>query len=375
MSNHDNRYDDGGVLDPGSTAVTTPAARRGRTARTAGIFGGVLALVGGSVLGATQLAAAALPTPLPAWSEQSATPERSLVEADQPELLAGTALECGANIADLDFAENVRLDATGHLTDESVHFEGAWSTYSSLPLRAADAAGADAPEDDLNSPTFVWVDENGTVVDVGGWDRYPMYLAHEDTGPQAQEDRTSSCASDGADQWLPDGTYDVYPMSIEYSTSTLVAGDALPATIVNGKPKWVPGGQKAPVPFRVPGHPDKTLIADRALGSALVSRTGRWERFDTYRVVRPDADLVEGERYELTARCTSSDPDDKVTYKLVGNWGKGAVTGEIPCDGHDITDGPWGYSHPLVPGSPTGVVFTDVPDGVAIAYARLGLAR
>lgn len=367
MSNDENR-----VLDPGSTATMTRVRRR-RTARTAAICGGVLALAGASVLGSTQLAAAGLAAPLPAWSGQQASAEQSVRDADQPELLAGTALECGANIADLDFAQDVRLDATGHLTDKAVRYEGAWSISSSLPLRAADAAGADAPEQDLNSPTFVWVDQDGTVVDLGGWEEYPMYLAHEDTGPQAQEDRTSSCATDGADQWLPDGTYDVYPMSIEYSTSTLVAGDPLPATIVKGKPRWAPGGQKAPVPFKVPGYPDKTLVPERALGSALVSRTGKWERFETNRVVWPEADLVEGELYELQARCTSADPDDKVTYKLVGEWG--GVTGEIPCDGHDITDGPWGYEHPVVPGSPTGVEFTDVPDGVAIAYARLTVAR
>jgi hypothetical protein len=334
------------------------------------IGGGVLALAGASVLGSTQLAAAGLPAPMPAWSEQSVSAEPR--DADQPELLAGTGLECGANLADLDLATTVRLDATGDLTTESVHHEGEWSTSSSLPLRAADAAGADASERGLNSPTFVWVDEDGTVVDLGGWDRYPMSLAHEDTGPQAQEDRTSSCAPDGAGRWLPDGTYDVYPMTIEYSTSTLVAGDPLPATIVDGEPRWAPGGQEAPVPFELPGDPDETLVPERALGSALVDRTGAWERRNTYRVAWPEADLVDGERYELTARCTSSDPDDTVTYRLVGEWG--AVTGEIPCDGHDITDGPWGYTHPVVPGGPSGVELTDVPDGVALAYARLALA-
>lgn len=373
MSNDENRGQGDGVLDPaGSTAVTT--GRRRRNARTAAICGGVLALAGASVLGSTQLAAAGLSTPLPAWSEseQPTSSEIPLSETDQPELLAGTALDCGANVADLDLAEHVRLDATGDLTTKSVHYEGEWTTYSSLPLRAADAAGADASENDLNSPTFVWADQDGTVVDIGVWEKYPMYLTHEDTGPEAQEDRTSSCAPEGADQWLPDGAYDVYPMTIEYSTGTLVAGDPLPATIVDGEPRWAPGGQEAPVPFELPGDPDETLIPDRALGSVIVDRTGQWERFDTYRVVRPEAGLVEGERYELTARCTSSDPDDKITYELVGEWGD--VTGEIPCDGHDITDGPWGYTHPVVPGSPTGVELTDVPDGVALAYARLVLA-
>ena len=270
MSNDDNHELGSGGVDQGSTAVRAGGARRRRTTRTAAIGGGVLAVIGGSVLGSAQLAAAGLPAPMPAWSGQSVSVE--LRDADQPELLAGTALECGANIADLDFAKRVRLDATGDLTTESVHYEGEWSTYSSLPLRAADAVGADASERGLNSPTFVWVDQYGTVVDVGGWDRYPMYLAHEDTGPQAQEDRSSSCAADGADQWLPDGTYDVYPMTIEYSTSTLVAGDPLPATIVGGEPHWAPGGQEAPVPFELPGDPDETLAPERALGSALVDR-------------------------------------------------------------------------------------------------------
>jgi hypothetical protein len=371
MSN-DHRDQGDGVQDPaGSTAVTAGAGRR-RTARTAGIIGGVLALAGGAVLGVTQFGAAALPRPLPAWSEQSASPGPSLRDAEQPELLSGTALECGANIADLTFAEDVRLDATGDLSTESVHYEGAWSTYSSLPLRAAAASGADAPEDDLNSPTFVWVDEDGTVVDIGGWERYPMYLTHEDTGPQAQEDRTTSCAPEGADQWLPDGTYDVYPMTIEYSTATLVAGAALPATIVDGAPRWARGGQEAPVPFELPGNPDQTLIPERALGSVVVDRTGEWERRDTYQVAWPESDLVDGERYELTARCTSSDPDDRVTYTLVGAWG--SVTGEIPCDGHDITDGPWAYRTPVVTGAPVGVELTEIPDGVALAYARLVLA-
>lgn len=369
MSNDDNHELGSGAVELGSTAVRARTTGR-RTVRRVAIGGGVLALAGASVLGSTQLAAAGLPTQVPAGSGQSVSAE--LRDADQPELLAGTGLECGADFAGLDLGTKVRLDATGDLTTESVFYEGEWSTSASLPLRAADAAGADVSERGLNSPTFVWVDEDGTVVDVGGWDRYPMYLAHEDTGPQAQEDGSSSCAPDGAEQWLPDGMYDVYPMSIEYSTSTLVAGDALPATIVDGKPRWAPGGQDAPVPFDLPGDPDETLVPDRALGSAIVDRTGAWERRDTYRVVWPDADLVEGERYELQARCTSSDPDDKVTYELVGAWGD--VTGEIPCDGHDSTDGPWGYSHPVVPGSPTGVRFTDVPDGVALAYARLALA-
>jgi hypothetical protein len=371
MGNDDYRgQGDGAQGRTGSTTATAPGPRRRRTGRTAAVCGGVLALAGASVLGTTQLAAAGLPTPLPAWAQQS--PEAPPRVADQPELLVGTALECGANLADLTFAEDVRLAATGDLSTESVHYEGAWSTYSALPLRATDATGADAPEDDLNSPTFVWADQDGMVVDLGGWEEYPMYLAHEDTGPQAQEDRTSSCAADGAGQWLPDGAYDVYPMTVEYSTGTLVAGDALPATIVDGEPRWAPGGQEAPVPFDLPGHPDQTLVPEHALASVVVDRTGLWERNDTYRVVRPDADLVEGERYELQARCTSSDPDDAITYRLVGEWGD--VTGEIPCDGHDRTDGPWGYTHPVVPGSPTGVELTDVPDGVALAYARLALA-
>ena len=370
MSNDDNRKQSSGVPgSAGATAETPPGAHRRRTARTVAIFGGVLVLAGASVLASTQLAAAGLSTSLPAWSEQSASPELPPRDVEQPELLAGTALECGANIADLAFAEDVRLDATGDLSTESVHYEGTWSTYSSLPLRAADAAGADTSENDLNSPTFVWVDQDGTVVDIGGWERYPMYLTHEDTGPEAQEDRTSSCAPEGADQWLSDGVYDVYPMTIEYSTSALVAGDPLPATVVDGAPRWAPGGQQAPVPFELPGNPDQTLIPERALGSVVVDRTGQWERYDVYRVVWPESDLVDGERYELTARCTSSDPEDKVTYKLVGEWGD--VTGEIPCDGHDRTEGPWGYTPPVVPGSPSGVELTDVPDGVALAYVRL----
>jgi hypothetical protein len=371
MSNDDNRRLGSGVMDQGSAAVRARGIRRRRTARTAAIGGGVLAVIGGSVLGSTHLAAASLSAPLPAWSEQS-TSERTASDADQPELLAGTALECGANIADLDFAEKVRLDATGDLTTESVHYEGEWSDHASLPLRAADAAGDAASEQDLNSPTFVWATADGTVVDIGAWDRYPMYLTHEDTGPQAQEDWTSTCAPEGGDPWLPDGEYEVYPMTVEYSTGTLVAGDPIEATIEDGRAHWAPGGQEAPVPFEVPGDPDETLVPERAFGSALVDRTGTWERRNTYRVAWPEADLVDGERYELTARCTSSDPDDKVTYKLVGEWGD--VTGEIPCDGHDITDGPWGYTHPVVPGGLSGVELTDVPDGVALAYARLGLA-
>lgn len=372
MSNDNRRHGSGG-LNPGSATAEATGAHRRRTARTVAVGGGVLALAGAAVLGSTQLAAAGLPAPLPASTQQSAQAELPSRAADQPELLAGTGLECGANLADLTFAEDVRLAATGDLSTESVYYEGAWSTYSALPLRAADAVGADAPEDDLNSPTFVWVDQDGTVVDLGGWDEYPMYLANEDTGPQAQEDRTSSCAADDAEQWLADSTYDVYPMTVEYSTSTLVAGDPLPATIVDGEPRWAEGGRTAPVPFDLPGNPDQTLVPERALASAVVDRTGQWERRDTYRVVWPEADLVEGERYELQARCTSSDPADKVTYRLVGAWGD--VTGEIPCDGHDSTDGPWGYSHPTVPGSPTGVELTDVPDGVALAYARLTLAH
>ena len=370
MSHEDKRD-----LGHGSVGAADRAERlsgRRRTARRAGLGAAALAATGALVLGATQLSASGLPAPLPAAPEPSAAPEVAQQDGDRPELLAGTALECGADTADLQFSEDVRLEPTSELVTRSVHHEGEWSTYSSLPLRAADAAGDDASEQGLNSPTFVWATADGTVVDIGGWDRYPMYLAHEDTGPEAQEDRTSKCAAEGGDQWLPDGEYEVYPMTVEYSTGMLVAGDPVDATIEGGREYWAHGGQEAPVPFELPGDPDETLVPERALGSALVDRTGTWERRDTYRVVWPEADLVDGERYELTARCTSSDPDDKVTYELVGEWGD--VTGEIPCDGHDITDGPWGYTHPAVPGSPSGVRFTDVPDGVALAYARLGLA-
>ena len=354
-----------------ATAASDTRARRRRTARVAGISGGVLAVAGAFVLGTTQLAAAGLPQPLPVAADRAASPEVPLRAGDQPDLLAGTALECGADLADLRFSQDVRLEATGALDNRSVHSEGEWTEYTTLPLRA-DAAGENADENDLNSPTFVWATADGTVVDIGGWDRYPMGLTHEDTGPQAQEDRTSTCAPESADPWLPDGEYEVYPMTVEYSTSTLVSGDAITATIEDGRAHWARGGQEAPVPFELPGDPDEALVPERALGSALVDRTGTWERQHTYQVAWPEADLVDGERYELTARCTSSDPDDKVTYQLVGAWGD--VTGEIPCDGHDITEGPWGYTPPAVPGSPSGVELTDVPDGVALAYARLAPA-
>lgn len=374
MSQHDNRDQGHGTVSRADRAGTAGTqARRRRTARRAGLGTAALVTTGAFVLGATQLAAAGLPASQAQAPERPAVPEISLKGGDQPELLQGTALECGADTADLTFSADVRLEAAGGLDNRSVLSEGAWSDHAALPLRAVDAAGDAADENDLNSPTFVWATADGTVVDVGGWDRYPMYLTHEDTGPEAQEDGTSTCAPEGGDPWLPDGEYEVYPMSVEYSTSTLVAGDPVTATIEDGRTHWAPGGQEAPVPFELPGDPDQTLVPDRALGSALVDRTGTWARQDTYQVAWPEADLVDGERYELTARCTSSDPDDKVTYELVGEWGD--VTGEIPCDGHDITDGPWGYTHPAVPGGLSGVRFTDVPDGVALAYARLGLAR
>jgi hypothetical protein len=119
----------------------------------------------------------------------------------------------------------------------------------------------------------------------------------------------------------------------------------------------------------MPGDPDQTLLPERALGSVVVDRTGQWERRDSYRVVRPESDLTEGEAYVLQARCTSSDVTDRITYELIGNWG--GVTGEIACDGHDRTDGSWAYQAPVVPGGPVGVELTDVPDGVALAYAVL----
>jgi hypothetical protein len=196
-----------------------------------------------------------------------------------------------------------------------------------------------------------------------------MSLSREDGDPTVQEDRTSTCAPEGAEQWLADGGYTVYPMTIEYSTGTLVAGDPVEATIVDGEPRWAAGGQEAPVPFEMPGDPDQTLLPERALGSVVVDRTGQWERRDSYRVVRPESDLTEGEAYVLQARCTSSDVTDRITYELIGNWG--GVTGEIACDGHDRTDGSWAYQAPVVPGGPVGVELTDVPDGVALAYAVL----
>ncbi|MFD7021248.1 hypothetical protein [Promicromonospora sukumoe] len=348
-------------------------ARRGRTARLAGLGGGAVVAAGALVLGATQLAtpglASALPTYEPVAANVAQQDDDALRDVPQPHLLAGTALRCGANVADLSFSDDVVLAATGDLTTDSVYYEEEWSSYDSLPLRVADAAGDDASENDLNAPTFVWVAQDGTVVHLGGWEEYPMYLAHEDGVPTAQEDRTSSCAPDGAGQWLADGEYTVYPMTVEYSTDTLVAGEPLPATVVDGEPQWAKGGQEAPVPFELPGDPDQTLLPDRGFGSVVVDRTGTWERHDTYRAVWPEQDLTEGEGYVVQARCTSSDPDDSITYELSGKWGD--VTGEIACDGHDRTDGTWGYQAPDVPGEPVGIELTDVPDGVALAYARL----
>lgn len=345
-------------------------APRGRTARLVGVGvgGGALVVAGALVLGATQLATPGLAAPLPTYEPQAVS-DVAQRDVPQPDLLTGTPLRCGANLADLSFGKDVTLAATGDLATESVYYESEWSTYDSLPLRAADAEGADASENDLNSPTLVWVDEDGTVVDLGGWEEYPMYLTHEDGGPTAQEDRTSSCAPDDAEQWLPDGEYTAYPMTIEYSSDTLVAGDPLPVTVEDGEPRWAAGGQEAPVPFELPDDPDQTLLPDRGFGSVVVDRTGTWERNDTYRAVWPEGELTEGEGYVVQARCTSSDPGDSITYALSGRWGD--VTGEIACDGHDRTDGTWGYQAPDVPGEPVGIELTDVPDGVVLAYARL----
>ena len=355
--------------------VMARRVRRRRTAKVGGLSGGALALAAVLVLGATQLAPTNQSEPLPGTSSTSpspsASPEIELREGYQPELLAGTPLECGANIADLELSQDIRLAPVGDLSTESSYYEGEWYTSTSLPLRAADAAGADASEDDLNEPSFVWVAEDGTVVALSGWADYPMGLAHEEGGPRASEDGTSECAPEGADQWLPDGTYEAYPMSIEFSTGTLVAGDPIEAEIVDGEPMWAPGGQEAPVPFDVPGDPDETLVPDRGLGSVVVDRTGPWERWVTYRAVWPDSELTVGENYVLQARCTSSDPSDRITYELLGLWGSDTVTGEIACDGQDRTDGPWGYQPPGHPTDPVGVRLTDVPDGVALAYVRL----
>lgn len=401
MNQHDDvRAQDHGWVDPVGTGILTqtlgamaggvdaasptgPAAtltamsrrvRRRRTAKVGGLGGGALALAAVLVLGATQLAPPDRSEPLPGTSSSSpapsASPDIPIRDGYQPALLRDTELACGANLRDIVFAPDARLVA-GDPESTSYYADGAWSTgQTSVPV----GVDGNTSEQDVQAPTLVWTDAAGWVVDLGWWeDRSPMYMLREDGEPEAYEDGTSSCLPEGSDGSLPDGTYDVFPTSIEYAGSRLLFTDEpLEVTVENGQAHWGPGGQEAPVSFEVPGDPDRSLVEGAGLGSAVVDRTGTWERRDTYRVIVPDPEALAGNDYKVEAWCSSTDPSDTVAYAELGAWGGVSTGGDVPCTGEKVTiDNAAGYEPPVIPDTPEGVELTKVPDTVVLAYVRL----
>ncbi|MFD2797696.1 hypothetical protein ACFS27_29350 [Promicromonospora vindobonensis] len=366
-------------VDPASptgpaAAMTVMSRRvhRRRTAKLGGLGGGALALAAALVLGATQLAPPDRSEPLPATSSASpsALPEIELREGYQPELLQGTSLACGVNLRDIVFSPDARLVA-GDPETITYHADGEWGVgQTSVPV----GVDGNTAEEDVQAPTLVWTDANGRVVDLGWWEEQsPMYLLREDGEPAAYEDGESSCLVEGPAGSLPDGTYDIFPTSIEYSSSRLLFTDEpFQVTVEDGQPHWGTGGQEAPVPIEVPGAPDASLIEDEGLGSAVIDRTGRWERRDIYQVIVENPEALEGRDYLVEAWCSSSDPNDSLSYDQVGEWGNARTGGSIPCNGQKVTmDDEAGYEPPPVPGAPDGVVLTDVPEGVVLGYVRL----
>ena len=365
-------------VDPASPtgpAAALPAmsrrVRRRRTAKIGGIGGGALAAAAVLVLGATQLAPPDRSAPLPATPEPSASaaPEIELREGEQPGLLKDTRLACGANLRDIVFSPDARLVA-GDPETITFHGDGEWGyPQTSVPI----GVEGNTAEEDVQAPTLVWTDGDGRVVDLGSWEKYPMYLTREEGEPAAFDDGESSCLAEGAGASLPDGTYEVFPTSVEYSSSRLLfTDDPLEVTIEDGQTHWGTGGMEPPVPIELPGAPDTSVIDDEGLGSAVIDRTGQWERRDTYQVMVQDPEALSGTDYRVEAWCSSTDPGDSLGYEQLGSWDGAETGGSVACTGEKvIIDGAAGYQPPTVPGSPDGVRLTDVPDGVVLAYVRL----
>jgi hypothetical protein len=178
-------------LDGALGSVRTRVRRR-RAAKKAGLGVTTLAVAGGLVVGGSALAPwqepqvlpgpAQTPSPSPSPSqtvdptpsetpsttpsEPAGTPAVSVIEdGHQPSWLEGTAVVCGAPVADLPSADGFTLTTRGPVGTEVL--AGADSTEETVLLRLATSLEPrEGATGTLMGPTLLWV-QDGRVVDVG----------------------------------------------------------------------------------------------------------------------------------------------------------------------------------------------------------------
>lgn len=421
MSHESDRTPDHGWIDPDGSRVLAetltamaqgvdpcspsgPAAtlglmagrvRRRRTVKVGAAGGGALAVAGVLAFGVPQLAPLNDASPVlpgnpsvsasqPAAPEPEPTvraPELVLDEGHQPDLLAGTTLSCGVSWSEVDVARDLALRSDGPLRTTAAHGDGTWTYTQSVAVSAVGADGRDAAADDLNWPTLVWTDADGTVVDVGGWDPWAFGNAESASAvTEASATGTSACAAEGTDGRLPDGSYEVRAMTVRYADSALIAGDTQQVVISDGEPSTADGGAEVAEPIDLPAGPDEDIAAQRGVNSVVLDRTGERQRWVSYLGALDTAERLAtgGTPFEVRGRCTATgapqDGTDRVVTTVRGEWnGQTGPSAPLVCDGEervvlaDLVHG----ADPFSVDGEVGVELTDVPDGIAQVDVRL----
>ncbi|GAB3158468.1 hypothetical protein GCM10027059_03270 [Myceligenerans halotolerans] len=389
MSHESDRTPDHGWIDPDGSRVlaetltamaegvdpyspTGPAAglghmagrvRRRRTAKLGAAGGGVLAVVGVLAFGTTQFAPLHDTSPvLPGGPSSSAsasaglepsTPAEDLAldEGYQPEMLAATSLACGVPWSEVAVADDVRLVYGDDIrTTAAIGDDGEWGYSQSVPVQVFDPEGEELPADDLNWPTLVWTDADGTVVDIGGWSPFPFGNTENISGvTEATSTGFNECAPEGSSGELPDGTYEVRAMTIRGADGALIAGPLEQMVIADGERTAVNGAGRADVtePIELPEGPDDAIVAQRGINSVILDRVGERERWVSYLGDLGTAEQLAagGTAFEVRSRCTATatEPvsgDYFALLTLHGSWAvpPGAEPATLRCDGEEHVD-------------------------------------
>lgn len=388
MSHESDRTPDHGWIDPDGSRVlaetltamaegvdpyspTAPAAtlghmagrvRRRRTAKLGAAGGGVLAVAGVLAFGTTQFAPLHDASPvLPGGpsSSASAEPGPSVQAADlvldegyQPEMLGGTNLACGVPWSEVTVADDMRLVYSDDFrTTAAIGDDGEWGYSQSVPVRGLfDPEGGEMPADDLNWPTLVWTDADGTVVDIGGWSPFPFTNPENISGvTEATSATFNECAPEGASGELPDGAYEVRAMTIRGADGALIAGPLEQLVVADGERTVVnrPGGVEVTAPIELPEGPDDEIVAQRGINSVVLDRTGERERQVSYLGDLGAAERLatQGTAFEVRSRCTATatEPASGDYFALLtlhGSWEvpTGAEPVTLRCDGEEHVD-------------------------------------
>jgi hypothetical protein len=390
-----------------SYGVVRDRVRRRRAAKIGGLAGASLALVGGIAFGVTQSPLLGRSEPvLPGSPSQFVDPDAPTVAPDRvptldpdsgvseglaPGWLEGTGLTCGMPVSDLAeraSAGEYRLEVRGDLQQiAETRGETQWAYESILPVNLVWETVDGADSSPVVPPVLVW-SLDGQVVDLGD-DRTGAELAPvEPEGRYSgamDSDRTSCSTSEAV---LPDGAYDVRALTEVHpgggQEPSLAVSEPVTLTIEDGAVHQNPGTTGA-APFEIPESADDSSARTPALGSAVVDRTGAWERDVTYSTVYDLSDdrqwyPEDGEQYTIEAACTSTDPADVITFRAAG-WltsEGGGVESVLPCDGTAIATPVLTASSDerqqltevgAVRSAYLPVSFIEVPDGVTLAYA------